>query len=162
VDSRSETPSTGREPCRALGWSPSALSAESSFRRPFTRCALPLRASPAHPTSSRNRKWSCRTDAAYRLLQPSESMSTPRERLFLAQNPLFQRIPLGRNFRYRRQRAARFPELTLRAPEGKTAPACRAKSQHARRSRSGRLVTTCRAPFVVRRPPSQGLVNLLR
>jgi hypothetical protein len=36
-------------------------------------------------------------------------------------------------------RAARLPELALRTPEGKTAPACRTRSQHARRSRSGRL-----------------------
>lgn len=85
-------------PWRALGRCLGAMRARFSLRRPFARRALPLRASPAYPTSSRNRKWSRRTDAAYRLLQPSESMSTPRERLFLAQNPLFRRILLGRNF----------------------------------------------------------------
>jgi len=68
-------------------------------------------------------------------------MGTPRERLFLAQNPLFRRILLARSFVFPSQRAARLPELTLRAPEGKTAPACRVPSQHARRSRSGRLAT---------------------
>jgi hypothetical protein len=60
-------------------------------------------------------------------------MGTPRERLLLAQNPLFPRILLVRNFLFPNQRAARLPELTLRAPEGKTAPACRAPSQHARK-----------------------------
>jgi hypothetical protein len=96
----------------------------------FTRRALPLRASSACSTFSRNRKWPHRTDAAYRLLQPSESMGTPRERLVLAQNPLFRRI-LSAGIWVPSQRAARFPELTLRAPEGKTAtglqapePAC--------------------------------------
>lgn len=52
-------------------------------------------------------------------------MGTPRERLLLAQNPLFRRILLIRKFGIPNLRAARFPELTLRTPEGKTAPACR-------------------------------------
>ena len=68
-------------------------------------------------------------------------MGTPRERLLLAQNPLFRRI-LSAGLGVPSQRAARFPELTPRAPEGKTAPARRVPSQHARKSRSGRLETS--------------------
>jgi hypothetical protein len=89
-------------------------------------------------------------------------MSTPRERLFLAQNPLFRRILLGRNFCSDTSERHGLPELTLRTPEGKTAPACKSPSQHARRSRSGRLVTTCRTPFVVHWTAEAGLVNPLR
>jgi hypothetical protein len=60
-------------------------------------------------------------------------------------------------------RAVRFPGLTPRTPEGKTAPACMSPSQRARKSRSGRLVTDllntpCRSPARFR----QGLVDLLR
>jgi hypothetical protein len=46
-------------------------------------------------------------------------MSTPRERLFLAQNPLFRRILLDRNFCSDTSERYGLPELTLRAPESK-------------------------------------------
>jgi hypothetical protein len=75
---------------------PSAVKREVQRPTSLHPSRVTASASPAYPTSSRNRKWLRRTDAAYRLLQPSESMSTPRERLLLAQNPLFRRILLVR------------------------------------------------------------------
>jgi hypothetical protein len=77
-------------------------------------------------------------------------MSTPRERLFLAQNPLFRRILLDRNFCSDTSERYGLPELTLRAPESKNRTGLQESEPACAESRSGRLVTTCRTPFVVR------------
>ena len=79
-------------------------------------------------------------------------MGTPRERLFLAQNPLFRRILLDRNFCSDTSERHGIPELTLRTPEGKTAPACRTPSQLAR---VAQWPTRDNLPNTLRRTPDR-------